>query len=310
MDPQPADATPRRIFPWWGVIPVLTPWLWFLIRDHGPWWDPVAIALPAIGFGAFLAWAFLMFFQRWVGAAAAMSVVVVCLVATVGPRLPQRTGEPARPIRIVSANVFATSRRPGLAAELMAGRDADVIVSVEAGPSYRDHLKEYADAYPFLAESGEQIVASRWPVEMLPLPGSLPPERILRVGVDVDGDRVIVYAVHLLNPLHETTFGAQRRLLIDLVQAIRTETDPVMVTGDLNMSDRSEGYRWLDERFDDAMRTGWWAASTYRHGLWRALLLRIDHLFIPEDWCSADAETFSVPGSDHMGIQAVVGPCT
>jgi endonuclease/exonuclease/phosphatase (EEP) superfamily protein YafD len=112
-----------------------------------------------------------------------------------------------------------------------------------------------------------------------------------------------------LNPLHETTFAAQRQLLVDLLQAIGAETTPVIVAGDLNLSDRSEGYRWLDDRFDDAMRTGWWAASTYRHGLWRALLLRIDHLFVPEDWCAVDAGTFRVPGSDHMAVEATVGPC-
>lgn len=288
---------------------MLVPWLWFLTRDHGPWWDRIAIAMPALALIALLAWAFLVFFRRWVAAATALSLLIVCLVSIVGPRLPQRSGTPARPIRIASDNVFATSLWPGLAAETMTGRGADVIVSVEMGRPYWEHLQEYSEAYPYTANSSEQSVLSRWPVTLLPLPPPLPTDRIMRAALEVEGQRVVIYAVHLPNPLHETTFTAQRRLLVNLIHAVEAETDPVIVAGDLNLSDRSEGYRLLDQRFDDAMRTGWWAASTYRHGLWRALMLRIDHLFVPEDWCSVGAGTFMVPGSDHMAVEATVGPC-
>ena len=309
MDPLAPDLPPPRAFPWWGVLPVVLPWLWFIVRDHGAWTDPVAIALPAIAFVAFLAWAILTFFHRWVAAATALSLLAVCLVAIVGPRLPQRTAAPVRPIRIVSDNVFNTSQWPGLAAQTMTSRGADVIVSVEMGRSYWEHLQEYTTAYPYTAIKSEQSILSRWPVEALPLADGLPEDRIMRAALDVDGERVIVYVVHLFNPTHETTFDAQQRLLDQLVGAMDAETDPVIVAGDLNLSDRSEGYRMLDDHFADAMRTGWWAGSTYRHGLWRALLLRIDQILVPLDWCTADAETFRVPGSDHMGVQATVGPC-
>ena len=93
-----------------------------------------------------------------------------------------------------------------------------------------------------------------------------------------------------------------------LADAIAAETDPVILAGDLNMTDRAAGYRMLGGPMHDAMRTGWWAASTYRHGMWRDLSLRIDHLFVPADWCAVDAKTFGVPGSDHRGIESTVGP--
>ena len=141
------------------------------------------------------------------------------------------------------------------------------------------------------------------------LPQGLPADRIARFAIDADGQRIVVYAVHLFNPLHETTISEQQEMVRQLTDAIAAEADPVILAGDLNMTDRAAGYRLLADQMHDAMRTGWWAASTYRHGIWRNLSLRIDHLFVPADWCAVDSKTFGVPGSDHRGIESTVGPC-
>ncbi len=170
-------------------------------------------------------------------------------------------------------------------------------------------MEQRAQRYPYASRSGAQGVWSRWPVVSLPLPQGLPTDRIARFTVDADGQPIVVYAVHLFNPLHETTISEQQEMVYRLADAIAAETDPVILAGDLNMTDRSEGYRLLTDQMHDAMRTGWWAASTYRHGIWRDLSLRIDHLFVPADWCAVDAKTFGVPGSDHRGIESTVGPC-
>ena len=84
-----------------------------------------------------------------------------------GPTPAATHGRTGRPIRIVSDNVFNTSQWPGLAAETMTGRGADVIVSVEMGRSYWEHLQEYTTAYPYTAIKSEQSILSRWPVEAL-----------------------------------------------------------------------------------------------------------------------------------------------
>ena len=52
-----------------------------------------------------------------------------------------------------------------------------------------------------------------------------------------------------------------------------------------------------------------WAGPTYAALVWRPLLLRIDHVFVPRDWCSAAPERFAVRGSDHQGVAVDVGPC-
>ncbi len=81
-----------------------------------------------------------------------------------------------------------------------------------------------------------------------------------------------------------------------------------MVAGDFNTSDRSRPYRRITGRFRDAMRTGW-AGPTYVKTVWRPFLLRIDHIFVPRDWCSARPERFALHGSDHRGLAVDVGPC-
>jgi endonuclease/exonuclease/phosphatase (EEP) superfamily protein YafD len=51
------------------------------------------------------------------------------------------------------------------------------------------------------------------------------------------------------------------------------------------------------------------AGPTYVAALWRPFLLRIDHVFVPRDWCSAAPERFTLHGSDHRGVAVDVGPC-
>ena len=48
---------------------------------------------------------------------------------------------------------------------------------------------------------------------------------------------------------------------------------------------------------------------TYIALLWRPFLLRIDHVFMPKDWCSGRSERFTLRGSDHRGIAVDVGAC-
>ena len=71
-------------------------------------------------------------------------------------------------------------------------------------------MDQDAQRYPYAARSGAQGVWSRWPVTSLTLPQGLPADRIARFAIDADGQRIVVYAVHLFNPLHETTISEQQ----------------------------------------------------------------------------------------------------
>jgi endonuclease/exonuclease/phosphatase (EEP) superfamily protein YafD len=314
-DDAEGPARPRRRIPWWGWVLVALPWLWFAIWNHDGVVDRVAVALPWIGAVAFVLALLLLAARLRAAALVAVSVMAVCVLATVLPRIPQPTGAPRRPIDLVSANVFEYSRWPGRAAAVMASRGADVIVSVEIGRSYWRHLADYAQRYPYAIASGAQGIRSRYPVTFLPLPDGLPADRMLRVRIDRPGAPFVIYAVHLLNPLHETSFSAQREVVSRLIAAAQEERIPAVIAGDLNLADRIGTYRMLDASMRDAMRAqAWpprtaWPASTYVAGAWRLLMLRIDHVFVPDDWCARDPTTFGVPGSDHLGLQVRIGAC-
>src|SRR4029453_4820242 len=79
-EPRP-DRRRRRAFPWWGIVPVALPWLWFGVRNADGFADLVAIALPWIAAVAFLVATLTLIFRHLVVAAAAASIVLVCLVA-------------------------------------------------------------------------------------------------------------------------------------------------------------------------------------------------------------------------------------
>jgi endonuclease/exonuclease/phosphatase (EEP) superfamily protein YafD len=305
----------RRRIAWWTWLLAALPWAWFLVRNRDGAVDLVAVAMPAIGVLGLAAGVFLMWRGLRPAALVAASLTLLALVVAVLPRIPQPTASPLDPVVLVSANVFQFSRWPGRAAALMTSRGADVIVSEEMGTSYRRHLMQDAQGYPYRVGADEQEVLSVFPIRRLPTPAGLPGDRIMRVRVDRVGAPFVLYAVHLPNPLHETTFSTQHALVTRLLAAVGAETLPTVVAGDFNLSDRTSGYRLLDGEMRDAMRAqAWppwtaWPASTYVAGLWPALLLRIDHVFVPADWCARDPATFGVPGSDHRGLQVSIGPC-
>jgi hypothetical protein len=62
-----------------------------------------------------------------------------------------------------------------------------------------------------------------------------------------------------------------------------------------------------DVGLTDAMRSGWTGPTSVTQ--WRLLLLRIDHLLVGPRWCGDASRRFELPGSDHDGVTATVGPC-
>jgi endonuclease/exonuclease/phosphatase family metal-dependent hydrolase len=162
-----------------------------------------------------------------------------------------------------------------------------------------------------------QVIMSRYPARLLDRPKNWPGDfRAHRLEIDAPGGRVIVYLAHLVRPhLGPRRFLKIRRQLHaqqqerdSLAVAARSETAPVILAGDFNTSDRSHGYRRLHDHFRDAMRARW-AGPTFVAPLWRAFLLRIDHVFVPKDWCAVHPKRFTLHGSDHNGVAVTVGPC-
>jgi endonuclease/exonuclease/phosphatase (EEP) superfamily protein YafD len=147
----------------------------------------------------------------------------------------------------------------------------------------------------------------------LGLPDGLRDQRGQRVEIDGPEGPFVLYAMHLQKPgispsSVEIGFRSHRRLVDRLVDAVQAETLPVVVAGDLNLGDRTSGYRALTDVLDDGMRAGWTGPTSLRRTT-RLLLARIDHVFAPETWCAEDSRTFTMRGSDHRGVATTIGPC-
>ncbi|HEV7864785.1 MAG TPA: endonuclease/exonuclease/phosphatase family protein [Acidimicrobiia bacterium] len=302
---------------WRGAALVaLAPWTWFVLRDLGFLFDLAATGLPvllagvAIGFGALA-----VLRKRRELALGAVSCLVVGAVAVVGPWRPQSVPPPRGPLRIVAANLRAGNPEVDRGVADVLAQRGDLLLLIEASRGQWKAPPEYASV--IRPEESNQVVLSRYPARLMARPAGWPPRlRAHRLEVDTPNGRMVVYLVHLVRP-HlgprrivriRAQLTAQRREREAILASARTETAPVVLAGDFNTSDRSRGYRRITDRFRDAMRSRR-AGPTYVAALWRPLLLRIDHIFVPRGWCSADPERFHIHGSDHRGVAVDVGPC-
>jgi vancomycin resistance protein VanJ len=294
-----------------GAALIVSPWLWFAVRDGSAVFDGFAVGMPVAGLFTVVVLAIVAILRReLLPLLIAISTALALAVAVVGPRLPVTMEPPDPAVRVVAANVSDPNADPFDASRALMARGGDVVVAVEMARGFWDVFSlPRRQAYPFGVTLGEIGVRSRYPVELLEGATAVSGARLLRIRVEAPDGPFVLYAVHALNPLRDTTFGEQRAFIRRLGRAADAETLPVVIAGDLNLSDRAEGYRTLTAERRDAMRAGMVPGNTYERGLWAPVLLRIDHLIIPEDWCAADPGRFAVPGSDHRGREAAVGPC-
>ena len=310
MDPPFPPRALMRALPLALVIAV--PWLWFAVREVGGRMDAVAVGLPLVGLAAIGSTAILAIItRRALPLIAGASVFVVCAAAVIGPLLPRTIPPPDPAVRVVMANVWDRNATPLEAPSSLLGHEGDVVAAVELPDGgFVQAMKAEAAAAGLdsWVRGGGLAVWSRFPLLELEDLG-FRSARVMRVSVEAPESPFVLYLVHALNPLRETSFAQQRRFTDDLLAAVRGEELPTVVMGDFNMSDRGVSYRVMDDALVDAMRAGVAGRTTYVGGWWSMLLLRIDHVFVDPTWCAADPGTFPVTGSDHRGVTVDVGPC-
>jgi endonuclease/exonuclease/phosphatase family metal-dependent hydrolase len=152
------------------------------------------------------------------------------------------------------------------------------------------------------------VILSRFPVEELPLAKGLAKDLTIRIQVQRPGGAFVVYGVTSGTTPLDATLQAPTHP-DGLRKAIAVERLPVVLLGDLGITDRSAPYRDLIEVLRDAMRAGGSAPSTLVSPVWTPLFLRVDHVLTWASWCARGGESFDVPGSEHVGLSVAVGPC-
>ncbi len=297
---------------------VASPWSWFAVRDRHPVLDTVAIGLPVIVIAVVLA-ALVVATQRrrWGGVIVGVSWITFGVVTVVGPWVPLRGPGPVTGLRVVGANVEGRHSDVDAVAAELASQDPDVLVVSEISRPLDDRLSaryEHVIESEPTGDSSGVTLFTNLPVTDLGLPAGIRSQRGVRVRVEGSEGPVLVYGMHLDRPRFGPSSGPQvsvryhRRIVAALRDAAAGESLPVVVAGDLNLVDRTSGYRRLVSFFDDAMRAGWGRPTALRLvGL--PFLPRIDHVLMPAGWCSTDASIFTLARSDHRGVAATVGPC-
>lgn len=303
---------------WLAVALGVLPWTWFLIRDHlGSLGDQIGIGLPALVVPTLAAVLLNALWMRWREVAPiAVSWALVFAIAIFAPRLPSGMGAPVDPVTLLSANFrFDNPQHAAAAADLLA-QEPDVLVVPEATKRLVRELRPHFAHVELFEQEFEKnnygvAVFSNLPlrdVRELPLGNG-----VLRVEVG-GPHRFVLFATHLsrpvLSPKHRTHVShAQNHQQVERLHWYAAQEDlPVVIAGDLNLSDRTRGYRLLADDFTDVARDGW-AATTYTAGVYRLFLLRIDYVFASHGWCGDRVDDVAITGSDHRGVRVDIGPC-
>jgi endonuclease/exonuclease/phosphatase (EEP) superfamily protein YafD len=291
-------------------------WIWLLFPHLGNLGQTLAVVAPPVLAAIVVFHGVLLFVRR-------RMVIIVSLVGwlvsgtvmILSPRAPVHYGTPRDPVTLVAANLHFSNSKPVEAARDVVARHADVVVVSEGtlqseavlSAAYRYHLDAaYHDA------GYSEYVASRYPLRARPVPPDLGQAVVVEVMAPAP---FVLVGVHLPRAGIDIPYlrgnyslGAQRRAVEAAAKLVASTRLPVVVAGDLNISDRTATYQHLVAHRRDAMRAGW-AGSTFRTFPWSLLALRIDHVIIDRSWCAAHATRFHPTGSDHESLQVQIGPC-
>lgn len=292
------------VFSWWAAVPML------IIALVARRWRLTVLILPSVA-------AFAIYYLVWF--------------------LPKTPQAPADAPRLSVATFNLRHEQDGLAAieSLVRRMDADVLtlheLSVEADAVISVRLR---DLYPHQAtypRSGQytyvegQGVYSKYPIiesdywrdADLPLSHGH-----TRTVIDVDGVAVTVYSVHpwpslwwrgsnLLRNFHLVYSADYDRSHREAMQRIVTRLDaepaaPLILMGDLNMSDQYTEYQQLAQRLTDAQRAaGVGMGYTYPANLRLPPLMRLDYVFTNARVIAlATTVYYDETVSDHLPLKA------
>lgn len=296
-----------------AVLLAAVPWTWFLVRDSfGSLTDVLAILLPPVA--VLIAVVAVLVGRRWRPALAlAVSTLLMVAVAVVGPWLPADPGSvaPGRGITIVGANVD----QQGESLSTLVDFGADLVVVVELhGDIHRGLNKIYPHQKVRLIDPETGVFSKYKAVRIEAAGPDLPGERFV---VSAPSGPFVLYALHVPRPWfdeplderYQVSVAEHHRLIKQVIARLRTETQPVVLVGDLNTVDRGRDYRELLDQggLVDAMRNG--VAAPTSVGKWLPMLGRIDHIMVSKGWCADDTRRVDLPESSHRGNLATVGPC-
>lgn len=321
--PIAADSAPSR---WRALLPFLVYACWAGLALLAV----VAVArltwpdrnLLFIWLNAYTFWIFLPAYLVAVGAAAlrrwsllaAGSIIALFHVWWV---LPDYTGGGSVPewassatqVQVMTLNLKTKNPVTESLAGEIADADPDIVLVQEFGPGFGSLLEELgvADRYPYRQIALEtpflgMAVYSKFPLmdaETLRPAG----RQYVRAELDIEGLRVVLYAVHPASPF--TGAGLWNQDWQALTDALASEDGPVIVAGDFNMT---QHHRWHGKLKDLGLVSAHEALGRGNASTWKPFgivpAIRLDHVFVSEEIAPIDVREGEGAGSDHRPIIA------
>lgn len=266
--------------------------------------------------------------RRPMGRLAAIALVVFA-IGRYGPGLVSFSSIQTTPVdfQVVSWNLRANATTPADLVEALASSDAEVVALQELSLEQADAIEgdarlEQRFPHRVLKPEGrlEMGLLSAFPILTKATSGD--PKTI---EVTVDGGELgdlVVISIHPLprgiltaGPIPVAFDGSTRDIelaaLRGRVDRLVASSLPVLLLGDLNLTEREPAYTHLTQGLLDAhLEVGWGWGATWRPGSLRELpvgLLRIDYVLSTPDLLPVALETdCTARGSDHCRLSATL----
>jgi endonuclease/exonuclease/phosphatase (EEP) superfamily protein YafD len=278
-----------------------------------------AALAPYLLFGAVLSTVVLLLTRQWWAASAASMLVVV----SVGMQIPMFTGPgevaaDAVPLRVLTANLYE-GRADSKALVEIARERVDVLAVQELTPELTENLVrdglesdlpyKALDAQPYAAGVG---IWSRYPLSRSNRSVGYPLGVIsAAVRHPHAAAEAVVLTAHHAGPWPQP-IDDWRRDVAAFADTLRQKTDDagagaVIVAGDFNASmDIQDFRRLLGSDFRDAAeQSGAGLTPTYPGESAWPPFIGIDRILTSRS-SATDAQTVRIPGSDHLGLWAIV----
>lgn len=280
-----------------------------------------------------------LFRWRWVRIGAALPALV--FLGLYGsffcPAWPAPAGAGEIPLTVMTFNIWGESRGQETAQAIVAQGTPDVVAIQELGPEMEVVLREQiGELYPYSALRGARAhrgmgVLSRYPLVELDAERLRDPAwEVQVVRIETAHGPLILYNIHPLSTnvlvyieegkgiatRTEASFAARQALIDRLVEDIAGQLYPVIVAGDLNVTDQSAAYRLLARHLVDVHRAaGWGFGHTFPAygGRFRGVpipprLMRIDILWVSAELIPLHCQVGREYGeSDHLPVWAELG---
>lgn len=243
-----------------------------------------------------------------------MLFVMLPAAAQFWPRSPEPSAAPR--LRVMSVNLLMVNQdTQGIIDEIVAA-DPDVLMLQEYTEHWDAAMRSaIGDRYPHVSavmheDSFGVALFSKLPFvgeveQNLPLGHGLVEQ--MRAEVDVDGQRLALYNIHLLPPRTPLYTGEHRLQFAGLLDALKAEQLPYVVCGDFNFPETSPqhadlkraGVREAHEIAGSGRGATWPVNSLFRYVIPG---IRIDHVYLSPGLTATRCQTGVGRGSDHRPV--------